>query len=216
MKAYQPIQYSADAPAWHATAQQDVFEQLGASSEGLTETEVKARQEQFGKNVLPHKEPPSLLEITLHQFKSPLIYILLAAAAVAVALKDFTDAGFILVVVLLNAGLGTFQEWRAEQSAAGLQKLLKVITRVRRDGVERTLEADELVPGDIVLLESGNRVPADLRLLQVNNLSVDESFLTGESLAVEKNPAPLESGVCRFDCHGRARHGRSDCDRLAN
>jgi magnesium-transporting ATPase (P-type) len=195
MKASEAIPHSAAALVWHAAQQQEVFAQLGTSTAGLTEAEAKTRQEQFGRNVLPHKEPPSLAEIILHQFKSPLIYILLAAAAVAVALRDFTDAGFILAVVLLNAGLGTFQEWRAEQSAAGLQKLLKVITRVRRDGVERQLEADELVPGDIVLLESGNRVPADLRLLQVNNLSVDESFLTGESLAVEKIPEPLAADL---------------------
>ena len=195
MKTSQALQRPTDALTWHAAAQEKIFAQLRTSTDGLIEAEAKARQEQFGKNVLPHKEPPSLLEIILHQFKSPLIYILLAAAAVAVALKDITDAGFILAVVLLNAGLGTFQEWRAEQSAAGLQKLLKVLTRVRRDGIERTLEADELVPGDIVLLESGNRVPADLRLWQVNNLSVDESFLTGESLAVEKNPAPLAENI---------------------
>jgi len=195
MKTSDALQHPADTLVWYAAAQEKIFAQLRTSTVGLTEAEAKARQEQFGPNVLPVKEPPSLLEIILHQFKSPLIYILLAAAAVAVALKDFTDAGFILAVVLLNAGLGTFQEWRAEQSAAGLQKLLKVLTRVRRDGVERQLDADELVPGDVVLLESGNRVPADLRLLQVNNLSVDESFLTGESLAVEKNPAPLAENI---------------------
>ncbi len=195
MKASEALQHPTDTLIWHAAAQEKIFAQLRTSTVGLTEAEAKARQEQFGKNVLPHKEPPSLLEIILHQFKSPLIYILLAAAAVAVALKDFTDAGFILAVVLLNAGLGTFQEWRAEQSAAGLQKLLKVLTRVRRDGVERQLDADELVPGDVVLLESGNRVPADLRLWQANHLSVDESFLTGESLAVEKNPAPLAENI---------------------
>jgi magnesium-transporting ATPase (P-type) len=189
------MQNTSEALVWHAAKHEQVIDQLRTSRDGLTEAEAKARQEQFGPNVLPVKEPPSLLEIILHQFKSPLIYILLAAAAVAVALKDFTDAGFILAVVLLNAGLGTFQEWRAEQSAAGLQKLLKVLTRVRRNGVERQLDADDLVPGDVVLLESGNRVPADLRLLQVNNLSVDESFLTGESLAVEKNPESLAENI---------------------
>lgn len=190
-KASEVERRPSDGFAWHAAEKQEVFERLGASAEGLTEAEAKARLEKFGRNVLPVKEPPSLAEIILHQFKSPLIYILLAAAAVAVALKDFTDAGFIMAVVLLNAGLGTFQEWRAEQSAAGLQKLLKVVARVRRDGAERQIEADDLAPGDVVLLESGNRVPADLRLLQVNNLSVDESFLTGESLAVEKNTGAL-------------------------
>ncbi|MBX3278910.1 MAG: HAD-IC family P-type ATPase [Acidobacteria bacterium] len=195
MKTSEVERRRPDGFAWHAAEKQEVFERLQTSTDGLTEAEAKARLEKFGKNVLPVKEPPSLAEIILHQFKSPLIYILLAAAAVAVALRDFTDAGFIMAVVLLNAGLGTFQEWRAEQSAAGLQKLLKVVTRVRREGVERRIEADDLAPGDVVLLESGNRVPADLRLLQVNNLSIDESFLTGESLAVEKNTDRLSADI---------------------
>jgi magnesium-transporting ATPase (P-type) len=184
-----------ETATWHAMSKEEALEQLRATTNGLTETEVESRQRRFGKNTLPAKEPPTLAAILLHQFLSPLIYILLAAAAVAIALRDFTDAGFILAVVLLNAGLGTFQEWRAEQSAAGLQKLLKVIARVRRDGVERQIEADELAPGDIVLLESGNRVPADLRLLEANNLSVDESFLTGESLAVEKKTEALAADI---------------------
>lgn len=170
---------------------QDVLGQLHSSINGLTDAEVASRQQQYGKNVLPAKAPPTLATIFAHQFLSPLIYILLAAAGVAIALKDLTDAGFILAVVLLNAGLGTFQEWKAERSAAGLQKLLKVIAHVRRNGTDLQVEADELVPGDIVLLESGNRVPADLRLLQIINLSVDESFLTGESVAVEKAPELL-------------------------
>ena len=180
---------------WHATPKNDVLNQLRTSTEGLTGAEAESRLQQFGKNVLPAQEPPTLVIIFLHQFLSPLIYILLAAAAVALALGDFTDAGFILVVVLLNAGLGTFQEWKAEQSAAGLQQLLKILTRVRRNGVERQIEAVDLVPGDIVLLESGNRVPADQRLLQVTNLSIDESFLTGESLAVEKIAEPLAADI---------------------
>ncbi|HLA11889.1 MAG TPA: HAD-IC family P-type ATPase [Pyrinomonadaceae bacterium] len=180
---------------WHATPNNDVLRQLRTSTEGLTGAEAESRQEQFGKNVLPAQERPTLVIIFLHQFLSPLIYILLAAAAVALALGDFTDAAFILAVVLLNAGLGTFQEWKAEQSAAGLQRLLKILTRVRRNGVERQIEAVDLVPGDIVLLESGNRVPADQRLLQVKNLSIDESFLTGESLAVEKIAEPLAADI---------------------
>jgi magnesium-transporting ATPase (P-type) len=114
---------------------------------------------------------------------------------VATALGDFTDAGFVLAVVLLNAGLGASQEWRAERSAAGLQQLLGVRARVRRDGDERSTEAEELVPGDVVRLESGNRVPADLRLLEVNDLGIDESLLTGESLAVAKTLAPLSASL---------------------
>jgi magnesium-transporting ATPase (P-type) len=169
--------------------------ELASAAEGLSEAEARSRQERFGKNLLPAAKPVTLAAIVLHQFLSPLIYILLAAAAVAVALQDLVDAGFILAVVLLNAGLGTFQEWRAEQSAAGLQRLLKVQARVRRQGAERRIAAEDLVPGDIVLIESGNRVPADLRLLRANNLSADESFLTGESMAVDKTAGAVAANA---------------------
>jgi magnesium-transporting ATPase (P-type) len=115
----------------------------------------------------------------------------LAAAVVALVLAEYTDAGFIFAVLILNAGLGTFQEWNAERSAAGLQKLLTPTARVRRSGVELTIPSRELVPGDAVLIGSGDRVPADLRLVQANNLTIDESFLTGESIAPRKGTNPL-------------------------
>lgn len=153
---------------------------------GLTAAEAAARLERHGPNALPAPEPVTLGAIVLHQFLSPLIYILLAAAAVALVLRDFVDAGFIVLVVCINAALGTSQEWRAEKSAAALQNLLRIKARVRRDGREASIHADQLVPGDVVLLESGNRVPADLRLVKVSALEVDESFLTGESVAVHK------------------------------
>lgn len=124
-----------------------------------------------------------------HQLRSPLIYILLAAAAVALALGDLVDAGFILGVVVLNTALGAFQEWRAEHSAAALQQLIALRVRVVRDGRESTVDAAELVPDDIVRMESGQRVPADLVLLDATGLSVDESLLTGESVAVNKRSA---------------------------
>jgi len=155
---------------WHAVTGEEALARLGSRMEGLGDPDAVARLEQYGRNSLPAKEPPSLLSIFLNQFKSPLIYILIGAAGVAVGMGDLTDAGFIMVVVLLNAWLGTFQEWKAEQSAASLQKLLKIMARVRRGGTERVIDAEDLVPGDIVLLESGKRVPADLRLLLTNNL----------------------------------------------
>ena len=173
---------------YHAATGEEVLRRLGSGLDGLSEDQARARIDQYGRNSLPTKEPPSLLSIFFNQFKSPLIYILLGAAGVAVGMGDWTDGGFVLIVVLLNAWLGTFQEWKAEQSAAGLQKLLKIMARVRRGAAERGIDAEELVPGDIVLLESGKRVPADLRLLQTNNLSIDESLLTGESRAVDKTP----------------------------
>jgi len=177
---------------WHALSEEEVLRRLATSLNGLSSEEVQLRQQRFGRNILPVHPPPTLFEIILHQFKSPLIYVLLVAGLVSILLEDVKDAVFIFAVVLLNASLGTFQEWRAERSAAALQSLLRVYVRVRRDGGERPVDAEELTPGDIVLLESGNRVPADIRLLQAHNLTVDESLLTGESLAVQKRTGVLE------------------------
>ena len=181
-----------DGISWHALSAGEALERLNADEGGLSSDEVRARQERFGPNLLPTKEPPGLLAILLHQFKSPLIYILLVAGAVSLLLGETTDAAFIMAVLALNAGIGTWQELRAERSAAALQQLLVVQARVRRGGKEGTVAAEELVPGDVILLESGNRVPADLRLLKVRNLAVDESLLTGESLATEKATPPVD------------------------
>jgi Ca2+-transporting ATPase len=171
----------------------DALQALDSRPGGLNSEEVRARLARYGPNTLPARKPPTIWRIVLHQFMSPLIYILLAAAVVAVALEDYVDAMFILGVVLLNAALGATQEWKAEQSASALQQMLKMQARVRRDGVELKVAAEELTPGDIVLLESGNSVPADLRLLRVKNLTIDEAFLTGESLPVEKQTAAVNA-----------------------
>ncbi len=168
-----------------------MFTKWETTREGLSAVEVRNRQGTFGPNRLPAKPPPSVFTIFLHQFLSPLIYILMVAAVISLTIGEHTDATFIFVVLFLNAALGGFQEWKAEQSAAALQTLLKVHARVRRNGSEQEIPSDELVPGDMCLLESGNRVPADIRLLDTKNLAIDESLLTGESLAVAKSPATL-------------------------
>ncbi len=174
---------------WHAMAPDAVREMLDVASDGrgLDAREVAARRTRYGPNTLPIGAAPSLLAVVLHQLRSPLIYILLAAAGVALALRDVVDAGFILFVVASNTALGTFQEWRAEQSAAHLQRLVSTRVRVVRDGRDQSVDAAELVPGDLVRLESGQRVAADLRLLEATALSADESLLTGESAASEKD-----------------------------
>ena len=124
----------------------------------------------------------------MRQFRSPLIYILGIAAAVSVAIGEPTDAGFIAAVLGLNALIGGFQEWRAEKSTQALQQLLQIRAGVMRDGEVCEIDAEKVVPGDTVWLESGNRVPADLRLVSAHGLEIDESLLTGESLAVSKDP----------------------------
>lgn len=182
---------------WHALEEQDIFEQLQTQPEGLNQEEPARRLQFYGPNTLPVRVPPTIWSILLNQVKNPLIFILLAAAVASIVIGEAVDAVFILIVIALNSGLGAYQEHQAEKSAAGLQQLLKFMARVRRDGKETDIPAEEVVPGDIVMLESGNKVPADLRLIDANRLSSDESFLTGESLASEKSSAPLpeDTGV---------------------
>ena len=188
--------------AWHSMTQELVFERLQSRPSGLDMEECAQRLRELGANDLPSPEPPGPLKIFFHQFLSPLIYILLVAGTVSLAIGEYTDGGFIFAVILLNATLGGVQEWKAERSAAALQQLLRIACHVRREGHERTLPAEQLVPGDVVLLESGSRVPADLRLLACQGLRIDESLLTGESLSVLKQPgavgeeAPLGDRTC--------------------
>ncbi len=174
------------AQAWHAVDLEVVFKDLQASPSGLTTLDAQQRLEQFGANCLPRQPPPSRWHILLRQFRSPLIYILGLAALLSASIGDLKDAGFILAVLVINAGIGSYQEWRAEQSSRALQQLLKVRAAVVRDGEVCELDAEDIVPGDVVWLESGNRVPADLRLIHAHNLEIDESLLTGESLTVLK------------------------------
>jgi magnesium-transporting ATPase (P-type) len=172
---------------WHLPSAGEVLQQLDAQPQGLQTEQARQRLAQYGPNSLPQQPPATVLEILLRQFQSPLIYVLLAAAAVAIFVGDYKDAGFIGVVLLLNAAIGGYQEWRAEKNSRALQQLLHIRAKVRRDGELTELDAEELVPGDVVELESGNRVPADLRLLQTQGAEIDESLLTGESLAVLKD-----------------------------
>jgi len=176
---------------WHALEEAEILKELLSTREGLTEPEASKRFLQYGANALPAKKPPTIWEILFHQIANPLIFILIAAAVASIAIGEMTDAVFILIVIALNSGLGAYQEYNAEKSAYGLQKLLKIKARVQREGRHQEILAEDLVPGDIVFLESGNKVPADLRLLEVNNLAADESFLTGESHAAGKKAGVL-------------------------
>ncbi len=171
---------------WHQFEAADVLLAMESSGHGLTEAEARDRLQQYGPNKLAEEERIGRLKIVLHQFASPLIYILLLAAVVTFFLQEFIDTGVILAVVGLNAVIGYTQEYKAEQGVRALKRLLVSKARVVRDGHEKEIDGAELVPGDVVLLASGARAPADLRLLHVNELRVDEAMLTGESLPVEK------------------------------
>lgn len=163
-----------------------VLDKLDTSKDGLSGDEAKSRLDKYGKNTLPEAKPPALWLIFLHQFKDPLIYVLLIAGAGALTLQHYPDAIFIGLVLMINAIIGTFQEYSATHAAAALKAMESPAAYVRRDGKKQELDAKELVPGDIILLESGNKVPADGRLISSKSFKVDESFLTGESEEVKK------------------------------
>ena len=174
----------------HARPVEDILASLHGSPKGLDQAEAAARLQRYGCNALPAAEPPGIAQVFLRQFASPLIYVLVAAALVSLAIREWSDAGFICAVLLLNAIIGTVQEYSAQRAATALQQLVRMRCRVLRDGDAYECEAEELVPGDIVLLESGERVPADLRLLTCHDLEVDESLLTGESRPISIAPLP--------------------------
>ena len=171
----------------HAVSIETVLAVVKSSLHGLSHSEVVTRLEQYGSNTLPQIKMPGIGIIFLHQFKSPLIYVLVAAAILSIVIKEWSDAGFISAVLLINAVIGTVMEYSAQRAATALQELVNTRCRILREGETYEINADELVPGDIVLLESGDKVPADLRLLVSHELEVDESLLTGESLPVLKD-----------------------------
>ncbi|MFA7264413.1 MAG: HAD-IC family P-type ATPase [Caulobacter sp.] len=184
-----------ESPAWHALPADDVLKRLDSAPEGLSDAEAAARLDTGGRNVLPEAKAAPWPLVFLRQFRNPLIYVLLAACLVSFGLGAWSDALFILGVLLLDAVIGALLEWRAETSAAALKKVLRVRPTVLRGGQRREVDAADVAPGDIVLLTSGAAVPADLRLLSVHDLRIDESLLTGESAAVEKTAAPAPTAA---------------------
>ncbi len=179
------------APPWHTLDAAEALARLESTERGLTTTEAAARLARYGPNELPQQRQKSPWHILWEQLSATMVVILLVAAAVSVAVGDEKDAIVILVIVVLNALLGFVQEYRAERAIAALQRLAVPTARVYRDGQVREVSARDLVPGDVVLLEAGNQVPADGRLLAVSNLRVQEAALTGESEPVGKEAAPL-------------------------
>jgi len=186
-----PERYLKDGPLWHTQSAGEILEKLGTNIEGLTEDEARLRLEKFGPNRLAEEKRTPVFETILHQFKDPLIYILLIAGVVTILLQDYIDAAVIFAVVVLNAIIGFVQEYKAEESIRALKKLLALKALVIRDSFEQEIDAEEIVPGDIVLLQSGQKVPADLRLTQAKEFQVDESAFTGESTPASKMTEPI-------------------------
>jgi magnesium-transporting ATPase (P-type) len=176
------------APPWHALEVDEVLRILRAPPGGLSHKEAAQRKARFGPNRLPRAPAAPLWRTFARQFISPLIVVLGFAAALSLAIGDALDALFIGVVLVLNATIGGTQEWRAERSAQSLRRLMPFRATVERDAELHEIDATDVVPGDSLRLEPGNRVPADARLLSATGLEVDESLLTGESAPVGKAP----------------------------
>ncbi|NJK34582.1 MAG: HAD-IC family P-type ATPase [Oscillatoriales cyanobacterium SM2_2_1] len=191
-----PIDMEPKTLAWHALELGDVLRMQEVTLEkGLMTVEVEHRRRRYGTNTLPEKkEKPAFLKF-LEQFNQPLLYILIAAGAIKALLGEYVNAGVIWGVTTTNAIIGYFQESRAESAIAALSQSVVTEAMVLRDGQKLRISSTQLVPGDVVVLVSGDKVPADLRLCQIRDLQIDESALTGESVAVEKHLAPLEVEV---------------------
>jgi magnesium-transporting ATPase (P-type) len=177
---------------WYQLSARETIEKTVTSEVGLSTAEAGQRLAQFGPNQLAEEEKINKLKILLKQFASPLIYILLIAGIVTLFIQEYIDSGVIFAVVILNAVIGFVQEMKAEESVRALKKMVVPKAKVLRDGTEKEINSEELVPGDIVLLASGSKVPADLRLLHTLELKIDEAMLTGESLPAEKIASALK------------------------
>ncbi len=186
-----PVQIPPEATDWHVLSAGEALSRCAARHEGLTAAEAETRLAEHGRNALPAPHGRSALMRFALQFHNVLIYVLLGSAAVTLLLAHYVDAGVILGVVILNAIIGFIQEGKAERALDAIRNMLTSVAVVLRNGERHEIPTEELVPGDIVLLSAGDKVPADLRLLEIKNLRIEESILTGEAVAVEKNTAPV-------------------------
>ena len=193
----QSIERSVEAGEWHALLADEVLQRLVTlSDKGLTSAEAASRLEQFGPNALTEAPPPTFWMMLWEQFNNFVVIMLIVAALISGILGEWIEAAAIMAIVVLNAALGVIQERRAEQALAALRKLAAPEAHVIRDGSRQVIPSPQLVPGDLVLLEAGNYIPADIRLLDAINLRVEEAALTGESVPVQKDAtARLESDL---------------------
>lgn len=194
---------------WHSTEKEEVLEILKSSELGLDEKEVKLRQEKYGKNELPKGKTPSLLKIFIEQLLDPIVLLLVVAMIFSILIKENIDSIAIAFIILVDIILGTFQEWKANKNVEALKKLIEIRTKIIRSGKEIEVYSSDIVPGDIVLLSSGDKISADLRLIEVNNLTIDESVLTGESTSVTKTSSTINKDVILAERKNMAYAGTS-------
>lgn len=177
----------------HAYPARDTLDRLGVDAGGLSTGEAARRLADHGPNRLPEPKQRNAVLRFLSHFHNVLIYVLIAAAGVTAALQHWVDTGVILAVVIVNAVIGFVQEGRAEQAMAAIRGMLAPHSAVLRDGTRIGVDAEDLVPGDIVLFEAGDRVPADLRLLEARGVKAQKAVLTGESVPVDKSTEPVDA-----------------------
>ncbi|MDD5022664.1 MAG: cation-transporting P-type ATPase [Candidatus ainarchaeum sp.] len=163
---------------WHSEDLEEIMDKLGSTRKGLSEGEISEKTKIFGLNELVEKKQVSVIEIFLHQFKSIVVLALIIAAVLSLIMEEYLDVAVIVLVLMVNAIIGTFQEYRAEKALLALKKMAASNATVVRSGKIRKIPSRELVPGDIVLLEEGDKVPADVRLIECINLEINESRLT--------------------------------------
>jgi len=199
--------HETDPAPWHARTTEDVLEALAADAMGLTPQDALTRLADHGPNRLEPPRRRGAVRRFLAQFNNVLLYVLLGASAVTAVLGHWIDASVILAVALINAIIGFIQEGRAEQALEAIRTMLSPHANVRRAGRRMTIAAEALVPGDIVLLQSGDRVAADLRLLETKSLQIDEAALTGESLSAEKTADPVSADADLGDRSSMAHAG---------
>ena len=181
---------------WHNLNFKEAAEILKTDLEnGLSEEEASKRQKKFGKNKLPEEKPLSRFKIFLEQFYNPLVYILIIAGTISLILKEYTDTLIIFVAVFLDTIVGFIQENKASQILRELKRVVKYLAKVQRDGNLKIVDSTELVPGDVIILNAGDKVPADGRIIEGENLKINEMALTGEWLAAEKNSEILAKEV---------------------
>ncbi len=179
--------------AWWSLTQQEILHHLRTKIDGLSDAEAEKRLEIYGYNTIPERGKSSPLTVFLRQFNDPLIYILMVSVLVLFYLEQIIEMWIVFAVIVVNATVGFIQEWKAEKTVEALKKLMVVNARVRRGGAVKEVDSTFLVPGDVIYLEPGMKIPADARLIRSTNLRVDESLLTGESEPIDKTPEPVDA-----------------------
>ena len=217
MKKQEEVKVGTQKTLWYTKTADYALNETKSQENGLTTAEAEKRLKENGANVLPQKKPTSFFVMFFHELINPIVLILLVAMAFSFAVGEWLDALVILGIVMIDATIGSIQSKKAEQVASSLSGMIKVKTKVMRDGIKKEIDASELVVGDIVYLESGDKISADMRIIECSNFTVDEALLTGESINATKDTpevkegAPLGDRTCMVFSGSSVITGRAKC-----